>query len=64
MAKQKLPKDKLDECNQLIKACEETRQYLALCKECELNVDEEITTNEEQARIAAKIKAKFFPNAR
>ena len=64
MARPVLDKDKLELCNKLLKACNETKQYLELCKDCELAVEEEIAQNDEQMRIVAKIKAKHFPNAK
>lgn len=66
MAKSKGPlNDKhLDILNKLIQACAETERYCQDCEEAGLDVDPERRKNAEQAEIARKIKAKFFPTAK
>ena len=48
--------------NKLIRACEETKSYCEKCQRCGLNVDPEYRKNGEQAELARRIKAEFFPN--
>lgn len=45
----------------LCKSCAETREYLQSCKECHLNVEQEIQQNDEQERIAQAILKRHFP---
>lgn len=53
----------LERLNRVLESCAETREYLSKCAKCHLNVDQQIRDNEEQARIAAAIKAEFFPES-
>lgn len=52
----------LDMLRKLSQMCDATRQFLQDCKDCYLNVDEEIASNEEQAKICEAIRRKAFPN--
>lgn len=58
------PAEILDRLNKVLESCGETRQYLADCKDCGLDVDREIRVNDEQADVAKRIKAKFYPRAK
>lgn len=50
--------------DKLLLACAETEQYCQACEECNLDVTPERQKNKEQAEIARRIKAKFFPGAK
>lgn len=50
--------------NRLLKACAETDDYCKKCESCDLDVAPEARKNEEQRRIAEKIKRTFFPDAK
>jgi hypothetical protein len=39
------------------------RDYLNKCKECEMNVDDELYALQTQCDWCRKVKAKFFPQA-
>lgn len=47
--------------DKLLAACKDTSEYLAKCKRCELDVDEQIQDNGNQQRVLTKIKREFFP---
>lgn len=66
MAKERgcLSKECLGKLNKLLEACGETREFLNKCRDCGLDVDREIRANDEQADVAGKLKAKFFPGAK
>lgn len=46
----------------VLESCAHTREFLKSCKECTLDVDEEIRVNEEQCRTATAMLERFFPN--
>lgn len=49
--------------NKLLQLCVETGRFCKQCEECDIDVTPEMRKNDEQQRIAAKIKAKFFPES-
>lgn len=51
----------LETLRKLSKSCAETREFLAKCKECMLDVDKECDLNEDQARVCEQIQRTFFP---
>ncbi len=54
----------LEVLNTLLAACHETLQFCGACKDCHLDVEQEIAKTKEQQEIASRIKARFFPTAR
>lgn len=62
MALPKLTERQEDACRRLIRACDETGEYLEACKACQLDVQEEIDRNNEQRNIAKEIAKRFGVN--
>lgn len=50
--------------NDVLQMCKETAEYCDKCAACGLNVDPEKRKNDEQMRLAERLKATFFPKAR
>ena len=50
--------------NDVLRMCRETEEYCADCEKCSLDVTPEKRKNEDQKRLAEKLKATFFPSAR
>lgn len=49
--------------NHIIKSCAETEAFCQSCSDCHIDVTPEQAKNREQAEIARRIKARFFPTA-
>jgi len=61
--KSPLTLEHLEILDQILASTAETAEYCDQCCQCNINVDREKRANEEQAKIAAQIKAKFFPES-
>lgn len=52
----------LQSLNRLLAECARTRDYLAKCEGCGLDVEEEKAKNAQTIAIGERIKKQFFPN--
>lgn len=55
--------DQLTALNTVLQSCAVTEGLCNDCKACGIDVDPEHRENTQQATTAAKLKARFFPNA-
>jgi hypothetical protein len=58
-----LTNDHLERLNRVLKSCAEIREVISRCKDCGLTVDREEKLNDEQEKVASKIKENFFPDS-